>query len=73
MSVPQSWAWPGPSSWPSVVRVRIASSDVAVRLDALVQARFLTARVLDGQPVYRFARETDRPVELTDSLSENEA
>src|SRR5206468_318909 len=29
-------------------------------LDALVQARFVTVRVLDGQPVYRFAREADR-------------
>jgi hypothetical protein len=32
----------------------------APQLDVLVQARLLTARVVDGQPVYRFARETDR-------------
>jgi tetratricopeptide (TPR) repeat protein len=37
-----------------------ARGDVAQQLDVLVRERFLTARVVDSQPVYRFAREADR-------------
>ncbi len=41
----------------SVLRTR---GEVAVHLDVLVRERFLSARVVDGQPVYRFSREADR-------------
>jgi transcriptional regulator with GAF, ATPase, and Fis domain len=34
--------------------------DVAQHLDVLVRERFLLARVVDGQPVYRFARDAER-------------
>ncbi len=42
------------------LRAALKSSDVAPLLDQLVQGRYLTARVVDGQPVYRLARENDR-------------
>ncbi|MBK7863011.1 MAG: AAA family ATPase [Archangiaceae bacterium] len=38
----------------------VRSAEVAPELDALVQGRYLAARVVDGQPVYRFSREADR-------------
>jgi len=44
----------------SALRAALQSGDVAVELDALVQGRYLSARVVEGQPVYRFAREADR-------------
>ena len=44
----------------SALRASLQSGEVAAHLDSLVQARYLTARVIEGQPVYRFAREADR-------------
>jgi transcriptional regulator with GAF, ATPase, and Fis domain/tetratricopeptide (TPR) repeat protein len=44
----------------STLEAALGTENVAQQLDALVQGRYLTARVLDGQPVYRFWREADR-------------